>query len=217
MAVTIDIGDPVDIHPKNKQDVGLRLALAARAITYGEKVEWSGPSVPAGYAGRTRAARMVRPCGRTDGARATELTGFEVAGDGWKVLCSRSQDRRRIRRSFQFSGAKTGFGSLRMGRQPDLQSRQSRGTAGITFRGPGINLEQESSAYTRLFLCSFLGHQQVAHERQLLAVGRPRWNVDCSLPAEQFRQHGNLFARSPSDISRSITSLFSGWPVTSAP
>lgn len=43
MAVTIDIGDPADIHPIDKQDVGHRLALAARALAYGEAVEYSGP------------------------------------------------------------------------------------------------------------------------------------------------------------------------------
>jgi sialate O-acetylesterase len=43
MAVTIDIGDPSDIHPKNKQDVGSRLARWARVLAYGEQVESSGP------------------------------------------------------------------------------------------------------------------------------------------------------------------------------
>ncbi|HEY3418366.1 MAG TPA: sialate O-acetylesterase [Armatimonadota bacterium] len=42
-ALAIDIGDAKDIHPKNKQDVGLRLGLAARAIAYQQKVVFSGP------------------------------------------------------------------------------------------------------------------------------------------------------------------------------
>ena len=45
MAVTMDIGNPADIHPKNKLDVGHRLALWARAKTYGDEsvTVWSGP------------------------------------------------------------------------------------------------------------------------------------------------------------------------------
>jgi len=43
MAVTIDIGDGKDIHPKNKQDVGYRLALSALANTYGQNIAYSGP------------------------------------------------------------------------------------------------------------------------------------------------------------------------------
>lgn len=43
MAVTMDIGELDDIHPKNKQDVGKRLALCALAKTYGKPVEYSGP------------------------------------------------------------------------------------------------------------------------------------------------------------------------------
>ena len=43
MAVTIDIGNPQDIHPRNKQDVAHRLTLAARHIAYGESITYSGP------------------------------------------------------------------------------------------------------------------------------------------------------------------------------
>jgi sialate O-acetylesterase len=43
MAVTTDIGDPADIHPKNKQDVGKRLAAIALHDTYKKKGEHTGP------------------------------------------------------------------------------------------------------------------------------------------------------------------------------
>ena len=43
MAVTIDIGDAKDIHPKNKQEVGRRLSLIARANAYKENIAFSGP------------------------------------------------------------------------------------------------------------------------------------------------------------------------------
>ena len=43
IAIITDIGDARDIHPKNKQDVGIRLALAARANTYKQNISYSGP------------------------------------------------------------------------------------------------------------------------------------------------------------------------------
>jgi sialate O-acetylesterase len=44
MAVTTDIGERKNVHPKNKQDVGDRLARLALAKTYGRKIECSGPA-----------------------------------------------------------------------------------------------------------------------------------------------------------------------------
>ncbi|QIL76895.1 9-O-acetylesterase [Hymenobacter sp. HDW8] len=45
MAVALDLGNPNDIHPLNKQDVGHRLALEARRVAYGDKaVVSSGPA-----------------------------------------------------------------------------------------------------------------------------------------------------------------------------
>jgi sialate O-acetylesterase len=45
LAVTVDLGDRYDIHPANKQQVGVRLARAARHVTYGENITPSGPRV----------------------------------------------------------------------------------------------------------------------------------------------------------------------------
>ena len=47
MAVAMDLGDPQgNIHPRDKQDVGLRLSLAAQAIAYGDKdVYYTGPII----------------------------------------------------------------------------------------------------------------------------------------------------------------------------
>jgi sialate O-acetylesterase len=44
LAVTIDIGDARNLHPTNKQDVGRRLARAARRVIYGDSISPSGPS-----------------------------------------------------------------------------------------------------------------------------------------------------------------------------
>jgi sialate O-acetylesterase len=79
MAVTIDIGNPDDVHPTDKLDVGLRLARAARAISYGEAIEYSGPL----YRQATTEAGAIRVWfdhakGLT--AKGGDLTGFEVAG-----------------------------------------------------------------------------------------------------------------------------------------
>ena len=43
MAITIDVGNPNDVHPKDKLNVGLRLSLLARKIAYGETLTASGP------------------------------------------------------------------------------------------------------------------------------------------------------------------------------
>jgi len=44
MATIIDVGDATDIHPTDKQTVGLRLSLAARKVAYGENLIFTGPT-----------------------------------------------------------------------------------------------------------------------------------------------------------------------------
>ncbi len=91
MAITIDIGDEKDIHPKNKQDVGRRLAAWALGTVYGQKVATSGP-LPAGH--QVRGSEVVLSFKHTDGgliAKGGELKGFVIAGadQQWKPAQAR--------------------------------------------------------------------------------------------------------------------------------
>ncbi len=80
MAVSIDIGAPDNVHPPDKQTVGARLALAARALAYGENIEYSGPL----FRQTSLESASVRVWFDHAGglaAKGGELQGFEVAGD----------------------------------------------------------------------------------------------------------------------------------------
>ena len=82
MAVTLDVGLAGNIHPPDKQTVGHRLALGARAVAYGEPVEFSGPLFRQAEIARQGQALRVRFDHATDGftVGGAALEGFEVAG-----------------------------------------------------------------------------------------------------------------------------------------
>lgn len=81
MAVTIDIGDPADIHPKNKKDVGKRLFLQARKVAYGEEIIASGPLYDSFSAeGNRMRIRFVATASGLQSGDGKELKGFSVAG-----------------------------------------------------------------------------------------------------------------------------------------
>jgi sialate O-acetylesterase len=80
MAVTIDIGDSADIHPKNKLDVGKRLAAAALGMTYGQEVEPSGPLFLAATFEGGRARVTFRHAGGGLVVKGDAPSGFTIAG-----------------------------------------------------------------------------------------------------------------------------------------
>ncbi len=91
LALAIDIGDANDIHPKNKAEVGRRLALCALAQTYGKKVEFSGPW----YKSMKPQGNSIRlSFTHVDGglvAKGGELKGFAVAGEDHKFVWAKAE------------------------------------------------------------------------------------------------------------------------------
>lgn len=87
MAVTIDIGDASDIHPRNKQEVGNRLALAAQAIAYGRDVIYSGPLYESMSVESDKIRlRFKHVYGGLMARNSPALVGFEIAGEDRKFV-----------------------------------------------------------------------------------------------------------------------------------
>jgi sialate O-acetylesterase len=86
MAVIIDVGAADDIHPKDKQTVGQRLALWAMAKDYGKDVVFSGPVFKSM---EKQDGKCVLSFDYADGLTAKggeELKGFAIAGEGKKFI-----------------------------------------------------------------------------------------------------------------------------------
>jgi sialate O-acetylesterase len=86
LAVTIDIGDAADIHPKDKQDVGKRLALAALGIAYKKPIEYSGPVYKSMKVEGDKVQLQFSHLGGGLEARGGELKGFAIAGADRKFV-----------------------------------------------------------------------------------------------------------------------------------
>lgn len=91
MAVITDVGDPKDIHPAKKQPVGERLALAARAIAYSERIESAGPTYRNMTVKDGKAILSFDHVGKGLEARDGELKGFAVCGADQKFVWAKAE------------------------------------------------------------------------------------------------------------------------------
>jgi sialate O-acetylesterase len=92
LAVAIDVGEENDIHPKNKQTVGERLARAALAKDYGKNVVYSGPTFQSLTIDGNKAVLQFEHIGggliTADGGA---LSGFAIAGENGKYVWANAE------------------------------------------------------------------------------------------------------------------------------
>lgn len=91
MVVITDAGNATDIHPKQKEPVGARLALAARALAYGEKIEYSGPVFDTLTIDGDRAVLNFKHLGSGLMAKEGGLKGFTIAGADKKFVAANAE------------------------------------------------------------------------------------------------------------------------------
>ncbi len=91
MATAVDIGDAEDIHPKNKQEVGRRLALAAQATVYGKDLVYSGPMYDSMKVEGDRIRLAFKHVGGGLVAKGEALAGFAIAGADHKFVWAKAK------------------------------------------------------------------------------------------------------------------------------
>lgn len=84
MAVTMDIGEQFDIHPRNKQDVGHRLAVAAKKVAYGQDIVHSGPMYRSMEVNKDEIEIAFDYVGNGLTVKGEKLKGFQIAGSDKK-------------------------------------------------------------------------------------------------------------------------------------
>ncbi len=91
VAVITDVGDKDDIHPTKKVPVGERLALAARAIAYREKIDGLSPVYKNARFSGGRAVVKFNSVGGGLEARDGDLTGFAIAGPDRRFVWAKAE------------------------------------------------------------------------------------------------------------------------------
>jgi sialate O-acetylesterase len=90
MAVITDVGEKDDIHPKKKEPVGARLALAARGVAYGEKIEYSGPLYKSMKVDGNKAVLTFEHVDGGLESRDGQLKGFAICGSDKKFVWAKA-------------------------------------------------------------------------------------------------------------------------------
>lgn len=134
LVVTIDLGEAKDVHYPNKKPVGQRLALAARAIAYGEKIEYSDPVFESAKFEGGRALVSFTHVGGGLVVKGDRLTGFLLCGPDKKFV--RAEARIEGERVVVFSDQVPKPVAVRYGweRNPDCNLCNREGLPASPFR-----------------------------------------------------------------------------------